>query len=413
MNLIATNKKFKKTGLDWMPEIPEHWEVRRLCTLFEERKEIVSENDYAPLSVTMNGIVPQLNNAAKTIHVDNRKKVCVGDFVINSRSDRRGSGGISSLEGAVSIINIVLKPSNFYIPKYTHYLLTNKLFQDEFYFKGKGIVADMWTTSFTELKTIYLPVPPLSEQEQIVQYIQSKEEKINRFIEKKQQLIELLKEKRQSIINESITKRGREWKTYRLKTIVSSYTNGVWGYEPKGNDEDIYCIRVADIDNLNYGISEKNLTVRNIEISEQEGRLLKNGDLIIEKSGGGDLSPVGRVVIYNLPYKAVTSNFMARLNISMEINNEFLYFIFSYLYSERRNVPSIKATTGIQNLDLYSYLQNKVSIPPLEEQKQIVDYIKKETAIIDKAIAKAEREIELMKEYKEAMIAEAVMGTKI
>lgn len=152
------------------------------------------------------------------------------------------------------------------------------------------------------------------------------------FIQKKQRFIELLKEQRQGVINEAITKGGLNWKTYRLKTIVGSSTNGVWGDEPKDNDEDIYCIRVADIDSLTYGISENKLTIRNIETSDQEGRLLNTGDLIIEKSGGGDVSPVGRVVIYNLPYKAVTSNFMARLNISMEINNEFLYYIFSYLY---------------------------------------------------------------------------------
>ncbi|OQC34923.1 MAG: Type-1 restriction enzyme EcoKI specificity protein [Bacteroidetes bacterium ADurb.Bin057] len=253
-------------------------------------------------------------------------------------------------------------------------------------------------------------MPPKNEQDQIVQYIKAQEEKINRFIEKKLRFIELLKEQRQGVINEAITKGGLNWKTYRLKTIVGSSTNGVWGDEPKDNDEDIYCIRVADIDSLTYGISENKLTIRNIETSDQEGRLLNTGDLIIEKSGGGDVSPVGRVVIYNLPYKAVTSNFMARLNISMEINNEFLYYIFSYLYSGRRNVPSIKATTGIQNLDLYSYLQNKVLVPPLEEQKQIVSHIKTETATIDTAIAKAEREIELIREYKEAMIAEAVMG---
>ncbi|NLT50345.1 MAG: restriction endonuclease subunit S [Ignavibacteria bacterium] len=167
--MIETGKiTYKKTDLDWMPEVPEHWEIMRLGGLFEERNEIVSEKDYMPLSVTMQGIVPQLETAAKTMHVDNRKLVCIGDFAINSRSDRRGSGGLSSLNGSVSIVNTVLKPSKYYIPEYTHYLLTNKLFQDEYYAKGKGIVADMWSTKFSDLKTIYLPVPPKNEQDEIV-----------------------------------------------------------------------------------------------------------------------------------------------------------------------------------------------------------------------------------------------------
>ena len=195
---------FKKTGLDWMPEVPQHWEVKRLGGLFEERNETVSENDFMPLSVTMKGVVPQLESAAKTMHVDNRKKVCIGDFAINSRSDRRGSGGLSALEGSVSIVNTVLKPSAYYLPEYTHFLLTNKLFQDEYYAKGKGIVADMWSTRFSEMKTIFLPVPPKDEQDKIVQYIKAQEEKINLFIQKKLRFIELLKEQKRNIYRERI-----------------------------------------------------------------------------------------------------------------------------------------------------------------------------------------------------------------
>jgi len=101
------------------------------------------------------------------------------------------------------------------------------------------------------------------------------------------------------------------WEIVRLKTLVNGGTNGVWGSEPKNNKNDIVCVRVADIDEWQYGITESDLTYRNIQESDQNGRLLNYGDLIIEKSGGGEISPVGRVVIYNLDKKAVTSNFMA------------------------------------------------------------------------------------------------------
>ncbi|MBW2741612.1 MAG: restriction endonuclease subunit S, partial [Deltaproteobacteria bacterium] len=104
----------KDSGVEWIGEVPEHWGLERIGTAFEERREKVNDTDYPPLSVTMKGIVPQLDNAAKTDHNDNRKRVSINDFVINSRSDRRGSSGISELNGSVSVINIVLAPRKYF-----------------------------------------------------------------------------------------------------------------------------------------------------------------------------------------------------------------------------------------------------------------------------------------------------------
>ena len=103
-------EEYKQTGIKWITSIPVSWDIQKIGTLFAQRKEKVSDKIYAPISVTKNGILPQLATAAKTDDGDNRKKVCVGDFVINSRSDRKGSCGVSALEGSVSLINIVLQP---------------------------------------------------------------------------------------------------------------------------------------------------------------------------------------------------------------------------------------------------------------------------------------------------------------
>ena len=150
--------------LAWLGNYPKHWKVTRLCNVFRERTEIVSDKEFMPLSVTMQGILPQLENIAKTDNGDNRKKVCVGDFVINSRSDRKGSGGISQYVGSVSVISNVLKANEHYNSQYTHYLFTNRMFQEEFYFHGKGIVADMWSTNYQNMRSIMIPVPPIEEQ---------------------------------------------------------------------------------------------------------------------------------------------------------------------------------------------------------------------------------------------------------
>lgn len=164
---------YKETGVSWIPSIPSNWEMKKINELFIERREKCSDTEYRPLSVTKFGVLPQLDTAVKTKDGENRKKVLKGDFVINSRSDRRGSSGFSPEDGSVSLINIVLCPRKD-TSLYFHYLLRSHTFIEEFYRNGRGIVADLWTTRFSEMKNIYVPVPPLNEQIQILEFLRWK-----------------------------------------------------------------------------------------------------------------------------------------------------------------------------------------------------------------------------------------------
>ena len=184
---------YKNSGVEWLGEIPIHWEIVRLGSKFIERKEKVSDKDFKPLSVTKTGVVPQLDSAAKTDDGDNRKLVRKDDFVINSRSDRKGSSGLSKFEGSVSLINIVLKPLDINL-EYSNFMLKCNGFIEEFYRNGHGIVADLWTTRFWDMKSIMLPLPPKDEQKKIASYLDEKIAKIDAFISGKEKFIELLKE---------------------------------------------------------------------------------------------------------------------------------------------------------------------------------------------------------------------------
>lgn len=101
-------RAMQDTGLKWLGKIPADWALTKIGGLYSIRNEKVSDKDYPPLSVTNKGVLPQLDTAAKTNDGDNRKLVRIGDFAINSRSDRRGSCGISPYDGSVSLINIVI-----------------------------------------------------------------------------------------------------------------------------------------------------------------------------------------------------------------------------------------------------------------------------------------------------------------
>lgn len=190
---VNPNVKFKTTNIPWLPEIPEHWEMSKVSSHFRQRNVKVSDKEYPALSVSKMGVTPQLDNVAlSNAEGNSRKLVKIGDYAVNSRSDRKGSCGVSQYEGSVSLITIVLEP--FDIDRgYVHYLFRSNHWIEEFYRNGRGIVADLWTTNYQMMKGMYLPVPPLSEQRSIVSYITERASKIDLLIEKLNKEIESIK----------------------------------------------------------------------------------------------------------------------------------------------------------------------------------------------------------------------------
>ena len=151
----------KDSGIPWIGQIPAHWEVRKIRSLYALRTEKVSDKDFEPLSVSKQGVTPQLEDAVKTDNGDNRKLVRKGDFVVNSRSDRKGSCGVSNLDGSVSLINIVIYPITTLDSQYYHLLFRSNNYIEEFYRLGRGIVADHWTTKFDYKRNIFHPNQPI------------------------------------------------------------------------------------------------------------------------------------------------------------------------------------------------------------------------------------------------------------
>lgn len=197
--------EMRNSGVQWIGEIPTHWTLIRIGSLYGLRTQKVSDIDYPPLSVTKMGVLPQLDTVAKTNAHDDRKLIVKGDFVINSRSDRRGSCGISDYTGSVSLINTVLFPITEMNPRYYNWYFHTVGFADEFYRWGHGIVDDLWTTGWQDMKNILISVPPLDEQQRIADYLDSKCAEIDSIITEKKQQIETIKENKKSLIFEYVT----------------------------------------------------------------------------------------------------------------------------------------------------------------------------------------------------------------
>lgn len=198
------------------------------------------------------------------------------------------------------------------------------------------------------------------------------------------------------------------WIVMQLKRTVDRCANGIWGSEPKEDGEDTIVLRVADFDRPRLSLKVDGYTYRKIDDSEKKSRSLKYGDLLLEKSGGGEKTLVGQVVIFDKNFEAVTSNFVAKMTPLAGINSRFLNYVFSRFYSDNINYCSIKQNTGIQNLDSSSYLAEKFGFPPEIEQQKIASFLDHETAKIDTLIEKQQQLIKLLKEKRQAVISHAV-----
>ena len=197
------------------------------------------------------------------------------------------------------------------------------------------------------------------------------------------------------------------WNVNRLRWTVTRCQNGLWGDEPDGL-RDTVCVRVADFDRVRFRATLGNPTLRSVDPKVAQSRLLHRGDLLLEKSGGGEKQPVGAVVIYDDGKRAVCSNFVARMSVSPSHHARYLAYLHSALYAARINTRSIKQSTGIQNLDSARYLSEAVGLPGEREQHAIATFLDRETAKIGALVAKKERLIELLQEQRTALITGAV-----
>ena len=203
------------------------------------------------------------------------------------------------------------------------------------------------------------------------------------------------------------------WTLSRIKFVIETRKGGAWGDEPKNTNVSCICLRIADFDynKLKFSIKNENeYTYRGYRAKTIKQLELKQGDLLIEKSGGGEKTPVGRVVLFDNSFKALFANFMDKLSVNKDIIvPKFLNYWFSSFYQSRINTLYIKQTIGIQNLDLTSMLaKEKVFYPSVNEQQNIANYLDNKCSEIDSLTADIEKQISLLEDYKKSIITEAV-----
>lgn len=418
--------EMKDTGLVWLGAIPCDWKLSTISTLYDLRNEKVSDKDYAPLSVTKQGVVPQLASAAKSNDGENRKLVKKGDFAINSRSDRRGSCGISEYDGSVSLINTVLEPKGKMHPGYYNWLFHTVAFADEFYKWGRGIVDDLWTTRWQEMKQIIIPVPTYDEQHEIASYLDNQCVVIDRLIAQTRACIDDYKTWKASLITETVTRglkadvkmksSGVEligdipvnWKVIKFKYLATDVSKGA-GITKEDVDEngEMPCVRYGEIyTQYNFHFDEcKSKTNKNCV---SQPRYFSYGDILFTCTGEL-VEEIGKAVVYlgNEMCMAGGDIIIAR----HKQNPIFMSYALNSNYAQSQRSCG-KAKLKVVHASAYDINNTIMAIPPLDEQNEIAIYLDKQCMKIDSIIEEKETLIQELELYKQALVYEFVTGKR-
>ncbi|MCR2106342.1 restriction endonuclease subunit S [Campylobacter upsaliensis] len=415
---------YKPSGIKWLGEIPKHWEIRRLKYLFYISKEESRDEFPNVLSLTQNGIIERditTNKGQLAQNYIGYNIVKRGDIILNPMDLSSGYAAKSTFEGVISQAYIKIRPLKTLNLSYYESFFQNLYHYKILWHLGKGISYDhRWTLGNDVFLNIKIPLPPLQEQKEIAEFLDSKCEKIQNYIEKKQKLITLLQEKKQALINKVVTKGlnpniefknseiaylgliPHHWEVVKVKYIAT--TNIGLVYDPS---------EIATNENVGYPVLRAN-NIQNGKIDYKDviyvakkiddKQLAISGDLLMCVRNGSEnlLGKTAKIENNNFSFGAFTAI------IRSDLNN-YLYWIFQ-TEMLKKSISSFIVSIGIGQISQDDIKNFKIPLPPLQEQKQIANFLDKKCEKINSVIEKTKKQIELIKEYKNTLINEAVCG---
>lgn len=431
-------RKMKDSGIEWIGEIPEGWETKRLGAILQERNEVNNPiQTTSILSLTNNrGVIPysekgNQGNKAKD-DLTGYKIVHIGDIVLNSMNVIIGSVGLSNYYGAVSPVYYMLFPRNNIETniQYYNYLFQTTAFQQSLRGYGNGILEIRMRIQMQKLKTVLLPVPTFLEQSNITVYLDASLSKLNILLSKTRSSIEEYKKLKQSVITQAVTKgvRGEremkdsgvewigeipnEWRKTQLRhcaAIKSGITLG------KSYSKDTILIerpylRVANVQGGYVDLND----LATIEVTPDEDLKyrLHSGDVLMTE--GGDRDKLGRGCVWHgeiEPCLHQNHVFAVQTNETILLPEFLEYLTASDVGRSYFDVTAIK-TTNLACTSSSKVLAFTIPLPPIEEQIEIVSFIKKRSLELNKLIMKKELLVQELERYKKSLIYEVVTGKR-
>jgi type I restriction enzyme S subunit len=427
-------KEYKESGQKWLGQIPAHWGLLPNRALFEEVKDRNYPSDEM-LSVTITrGIIRQqalLSESSKkdssNVNKAAYKLVQPGDLAYNKMRAWQGAIGASSFRGIISPAYVVMRPRQGCAPWYYHHLYRTSSFAKEAERWSYGITSDMWSLRPEHFKVIYSVQPPPDEQVAIVRFLDHANRKIDGFIRAKRKLIALLGEQKQAIIHRAVT-RGlnpnaplkpsgipwlgeipQHWEVWPMKSVCSIQSGITLGKDYAGQAVEEYpYLRVA---NVQAGHAKLDV-VKTLRVTKAEAQrsMLRAGDVLMTE--GGDPDKLGRGCVWESQVvNCLHQNhvFAVRPN-QQKLDPYFLETLMGMLYARAYFQMTAKQTTNLAATNKTKISMFKVLLPPIDEQRRVLTLVDDESRPLNTAIARTEREIALMHEYRTRLTADVVTG---
>jgi len=424
---LAPYPEYKDSGVPWLGKIPVHWPEKRAKYYFKEIDQRSESGDEEMLSVShITGVTPRSQKNVTMFKAESNvgQKLCQpGDLVINTMWAWMAALGVSNYVGIVSPAYGVYRPRNSqdYDSYYLDHLLRIEGYRSEYICRSTGIRSSRLRLYPDKFLSMPIICPSNEEQAAITRFLKSQDYLFRKFIRNKRRLIELLKEQKQNIINQAVT-RGLDpevklkpsgvewigdipehWEMRRLKTIADVVLGKMLKTTPSEGDYLKPYLRSANIQWLEPNLSD----VASMWFSQSEMkqyRILRNDILVSE---GGE---VGRACIWQDGIdECYIQNSVHKVTVGAEILPSYLLHQFS-AFGDKGIFKAVVNRVSIAHLTREKLVAVFFCKPPINEQQAIIDHIQKRSVEIDQAIARAEREIELMREYRTRLISDVVTG---
>jgi type I restriction enzyme, S subunit len=412
---------YKDSGVEWIGEIPSHWGYSIVGRHFEigrgrviSKIEIEDNKGEFPVyssQTTNNGELGKIN----TYDFDGEYVTWTTDGVHTGTCFyRKGKFNTTNVCGMLSIRN-----TPYSLPFLSFFL--NQVTRP---YVRIDINPKLMNNMMSEIPLV---LPPIHEQQQIVQFLDTKTSLIDSLIEKTQRKIELLKEKRTSLINHVVTKglnpnvemkgSGVEWigeiPSHWKKTKVKYYVNFDSGYSFKSNDyqdKGIPLIRIGSLYQNELSLDRSPIYLPIQYLEEHPLFVVTKNDILISMTGTLGKRDYGYSILYNQNFPSLLNQRVGRLRIkSSKVNLNFLMYT---LLSESflNQLFSKPSGTKQGNLSSDDIIGNHFGLPDIYEQQQIVEYLDEQTSIINTTTTKEQKRIELLKEYRQSLISNVVTG---
>ena len=430
-------ESYKDSGVDWLGEIPSHWECLPIRSIFKfrnEKNDPIKTDNILSLSIA-NGVTEYSDenrggNKRKD-DLSSYKLAYPNDIVLNSMNVIVGAVGVSKYFGAISPVYYALSLYNQRANlSYYENIFKNENFQRGLLRFGKGILIKFGENgkmntirmkiSQDDLKKLYFPIPPLSEQQKIAQFLDDKTAKIDQAVDLAEKQIVLLKEHKQILIQNAVTRglnpdvplkdSGVEWigqvpEHWEVKKITHIFPNIGSGTTPNSSDPSFYegninWLQTGDLTDGYIYKTSKTITHKALQ-AYSTLKIYPKNSLVIAMYG----ATIGKVGL--LQIETTTNQACCVLSAALNIEMKYIFYLFQGI---KESLVAMSYGGGQPNISQEKIKSLKLPFPNSSEQEQIADYLDKQTAKIDQAIALKIAHIEKLKEYKSVLINDVVTG---